>query len=85
MVATRKAKTETPVRAKSAVVKIELQSKMASSKPSFEAITHQITYLMSTIANQNVNNNGQMVQDVHMEMENFLMLELKGQRRVEKT
>ena len=61
----RKAETERPgsgvsqVRAKSAVVQIESQSKLASSNPPYEAIMQQITYLMSTITNQNANNNGQ--------------------------
>ena len=67
MMAARKAKTETPgsgvseVRAKSAVVEIESQSKMASFKPPYEAIMKQLTYLMSAITNQNANNNGKNV------------------------
>ena len=62
VMAPRKAKTETlrssvsELRANSAVVEIESQSKMASSKLPYEAIIQQITYLMST--NQNANNNG---------------------------
>ena len=65
VMAVRKAETETPgsgvseVRAKSAVVEIYSQSKMASSEPPYEAIMQQITYLMSAITNQNTNNNGQ--------------------------
>ena len=65
VMAVRKAETETPgsgvseVRAKSAVVEIDSQSKRASSEPPYEAIMQQITYLMSTITNQNTNNNGQ--------------------------
>ena len=65
VMAARKAKTETPrssvseVRAKSAVVEIKSQSKTASSKPPYEAVTQQIAYLMSTITNHNANNNGQ--------------------------
>ena len=53
VMAARKAKIETPwsgvseVRAKSAVAKIESQSKAASSEPPYEAIMQQITYLMS--------------------------------------
>ena len=63
--AARKAETKTPggsvseARAKSAVVKLETQPKVASSDQSSEAITKQITYLMSTITNQNANTNGQ--------------------------
>ena len=53
--AARKAETETPqssvpeVRAKSAVVGTDLQLKVASSDPPYEAITLQIAYLMSVI------------------------------------
>ena len=58
--ASRKAETETlrssvsEVRAKSAVVgaDTDLAGKKASSEPSYEAITQQIAYLMSAIANQ---------------------------------
>ena len=63
VMAARKAKTETlgggapDTRAKSAVDELETQPKVASSDQSYEAITQQITYLMSTITNQNVNNN----------------------------
>ena len=46
-------------RAKSTVVELETQPKASSSKPSYEAIMQQITYLMSTITNQNANSNGQ--------------------------
>ena len=62
--AARKAETETPgsgvseVRTKSAVVEIESQSKVASSETPYEAVMQQITYLMSSITNQNANNNG---------------------------
>ena len=58
---TRKAETETPgsnvseVRVKSAVVGTELQPKVASSDPPYEAITQQIAYLMSANTNQNLN------------------------------
>ena len=61
--AARKAETETPgsdvpeARAKSAVVEIVSKSKVASSDPSYEAITQQIAYLMLAITNQNTNNN----------------------------
>ena len=61
--AARKAETETPghsapeVRAKSVVVGTDSQPKVASSDPPYEAITQQITYLMSAITNQNLNNN----------------------------
>ena len=47
------------VRAKSAVVEIDLQSKAASSEPPYEVIMQEITYLMSAITNRNANNNGQ--------------------------
>ena len=63
VMAARKAETETPgsnvpeSRAKSAVVRIDSKSKGASSDPSYEAITQQIAYLMSTITNQNESNN----------------------------
>ena len=63
VMAARKAENETPggsaleERAKSAVVKLEAQPKVASSVQSHEAITQQIKYLMSTITNQNFNNN----------------------------
>ena len=58
--ATRKVVTETlrssvsEVRAKSAVVgaDTDLAETKASSEPSYEAITQQIAYLMSAIANQ---------------------------------
>ena len=46
-------------RAKSAVVKLEAQQKVASSDKMYEAITQQIAYLMSAITNQNLNNNRQ--------------------------
>ena len=65
VMAARKAETETPgsgvseVRPKSVVVEVETQPKVASSEPPYEAITQQITYLMSAITNQNANNNGQ--------------------------
>ena len=62
--AARKAETETPgsdvpeARAKSAVVGIDSKSKGGgSSDPSYEVIMQQIAYLMSTITNQNTNNN----------------------------
>ena len=63
VMAARKAETETPgsnvpeVRAKSAVVGIDLKSKGASSDPSYEVITQKIAYLMSAITNQNKNSN----------------------------
>ena len=65
VMAVRKAETEIPgsgvseVRAKSAVVDIDLQSKMASSEPPYKAIRQEITYLMFVITNQNAKNNGQ--------------------------
>ena len=61
VMAARKAETETPgssvseVRAKSAVIGTDSQSKMVNSDPSYEAITQQIAYLMSTITNRNTN------------------------------
>ena len=57
VMAARKAETETPgsgvsdVRDKSDVVEMDLQSKVASSEPPYEAITQQITYFMSPITN----------------------------------
>ena len=60
VMASRKAETETlgssvsEVRAKSAIVQANahLAETKASSEPSYEAITQQITYLMSAIVNQ---------------------------------
>ena len=46
-------------RAKSAVVKLETQPKVASSEQLYETIMQQITYLMSAIINQKPNTNGQ--------------------------
>ena len=61
VMAVRKAETETPgngeVRAKSAVADLDSQSKIVSSDPPYEAITLQISYLMSAITSQNANNN----------------------------
>ena len=65
VMAARKAKTETPVSnvpevravALVTVVGTDLQPKVASSNPPYEAIVQQITYLMSTITNQNPNKN----------------------------
>ena len=57
--AARKAETETlegsaaEARVKSAVVKLEVQPKVASSDQSYKANTQQIMYLMSIITNQN--------------------------------
>ena len=65
VMAARKAETETPggsvpeARVKSAVDELETQPKVDSSDKSYEAITQQIVYLMSTITNQHLNNNGQ--------------------------
>ena len=65
VMAARKAKTETlggsvpEARAKSAVVKLETQPKVASSDQLYEAITQQIMYLISAITNQNANNDRQ--------------------------
>ena len=65
VMAARKAVTGTPgssmseVRAKSAVVGTDLQPKVASSDPPYEAITQQIAYLMSAITNQNTNKNSE--------------------------
>ena len=71
VMAVRKAETETPGSGVSKsepnqlVVELDLQSKMASSDPPYEAIMQQITYLMSAITNQNANNNGsKMVQGI---------------------
>ena len=58
-----KAETETTgsnvheARAKSAVVGTELQAKVTSSNPPYEAITQQIDYLMSAITDQNSSKN----------------------------
>ena len=63
VMAARKAETETPgsdvpeARAKSVVVGIDSKSKGPSSDSSYEVIMQQIAYLMSTITNQNTNNN----------------------------
>ena len=65
VMAARRAESETPgsraseVRAKSAVVKMGIQSKATSFKPPYQAIMQQIAYLISTITNQNASNNGQ--------------------------
>ena len=64
VMASRKAETETlrssvsEVRAKSVVVgaDTDLAETKASSEPSYEAITQQIAYLMSAIANQTTTN-----------------------------
>ena len=72
VMAARKAETETPgsdvseARTKSAVVEIDSKSEGTSFDPSFEVITQQIAYLMSTITNQNKqgitgHNNGNMI------------------------
>ena len=60
VMALRKAETETPesrvseARAKSTVVGLDTtsQAKGASSEPSYEALTQQIAYLMSTVTSQ---------------------------------
>ena len=65
VMAARKAETETPrcsvseAWAKSTVVGTAsaLQGKVASSDPPCEALTQQITYLMSAITNQNASKN----------------------------
>ena len=63
--AARKSETETPssnmseVRAKSTVVGTNSQAKVASSDPPYEALTQQITYLMSAINNQNSSKNNE--------------------------
>ena len=65
VMAARKAETETPetgvseARAKSAVVNLDTLLKVNSSESSYEVITQQIAYLMSTITNQNSGNGGQ--------------------------
>ena len=65
VMAARKAKTEmqgggvSEARAKSAMVKLETQPKVASSEPPYEANMQQIVYLMSTVTNQNANTKGQ--------------------------
>ena len=60
VMAARKAETETPgrsvskARAKSTLMGTDtaLQVKVASSDPSYEALTQQIAYLMSAVTNQ---------------------------------
>ena len=65
VMAARKAKTEKPAgsvpeaRAKSAMVKFQAQPKVATFDQLYKTIKQQIVYLMSTITNQNMNNNGQ--------------------------
>ena len=65
VIAARKVETETPgsdvpeVRAKSAVVGTDLEPEVASCDPPYEAITQQITYLMSAITNQNLSKNNE--------------------------
>ena len=84
-----RSKTETPrggvpeAKAKSAVVKLEAQPKATSSDQSPEAVTQQITYLMSAITNQNVNNNGQIGPNHNNGVEN--LLNLKDQKRIGRT
>ena len=64
VMAVRKAETETPgssvseARAKSTVVGTDTasQAKVVSSDPSYEALTQQVTYVMSAITNQNNQN-----------------------------
>ena len=90
VMAARKAETETPGsgasegRAKSAAVELDMQPKATSSEPPYEAIAQQIAYLMSTITNQNASNNGQMVQDITMGIENVLIQKPKGQRKIKR-
>ena len=61
----KKAETETPssnvseARAKSTIVGTDLQVKVASSDPPYEALTQQIAYLMSAITNQNSSKNNE--------------------------
>ena len=63
VMAARKDETETPgsnvseVRVKSGVVEIDSKSKGTHSDPSYEVITQQTSYLMSTITSQNTTNN----------------------------
>ena len=65
VMAARKAETETPgsnvskARAKSTTVGTDLQVKMASSDPPYEALTQQIAYLMSAITKQNSSQNNE--------------------------
>ena len=65
VMAARKAETETPSsnvsesRAKSAIIGTDLQVKVASSDPPYEAPTQQIAYLMSAITNQNSSKNNE--------------------------
>ena len=59
--AVRKGEAETlgsgEVRAKSAIADLDSQSKIASSHQPYDVVTQQIAYLMSTVTNQNTNNN----------------------------
>ena len=46
-------------REKSTVVGTDLQAKLVSSDPPYEALTQQIAYLMSAITNQNLSKNNE--------------------------
>ena len=90
VMAARKAETETPgsgvskVRATSAVVEMETQTKATSSEPTYEVITQQIAYLMSAITNQNASNNGQNGVRHNNGNGKFLIQKPKGQREIRK-
>ena len=65
VMAARKAETETPgsnvskAKVKSTVVGTDLQVKVASSDPPYEALIQQIAYLMFAITNQNSSKNNE--------------------------
>ena len=90
VMAVRKAETETlgsgvsEARAKSAVVGLETELKVASSEPLYEAITQQIAYLKSTITNQNGNNNGENGPRCNNGNEKFPNTKTQRQRRIGK-
>ena len=90
VMAARKAETEatgsgvSEVRAKSAVVELGTQPKATSSEPPYEAIMQQITYLMSSITNQNASNNGKNGARSNNGNGRFPNTKPKGQRKIEK-
>ena len=90
--AARKAETETPssnvseARAKSAEVGTNLQAKVASSDPPYEALTQQNAYWMSAITNQNSSKTiNEMVPNQLMEMVHSHPPSSKDQKGIERT
>ena len=91
VMAARKVRTETPgssvseARAKSAVAGTDSQSKVVNPNPSYEAITQQTAYLMSTITNQNTNKtNGQNGPNQNNGDRKFPSAKLRISRRTER-